>query len=350
MLSSEAEPRIPALDGLRGLAAWIVVLSHVSNTTGLLDRLFGVGGGQLGVMLFFVLSGYLMGALYLDRPFRPAAIREYVVRRLARVAPLYYAIVVLSFVLALFGLTLYPIDLGNIAPHLLLISGVSVLWTIPVEIHFYVLFVGLWWLRARSPEALLLTLCVVVITCFLVQMKADRFATWLPFFIHYFVAGLLITRLPRLAAPAWAWNVLFVVSLALMILLYPQVYIRIFGEQRWLLSVHLLQMWHDPLYLVAIVGLLIAGMNAPLAQTVLSSRPMIAAGATSYAVYLLHMPIITCTARLPWVSTSPFAVLVISAALTIAISTAAHLILERPARRLIRSRFEKNRDPELAPA
>src|ERR1700726_3367243 len=83
----------PELDGLRGLAAYLVVLSHVSNKSNLWDTLFGAGGGQIGVMLFFVLSGYLMGVLYLDRPFTFAEVRAYVVRRIGRVLPLFYLVV-----------------------------------------------------------------------------------------------------------------------------------------------------------------------------------------------------------------------------------------------------------------
>lgn len=51
----------PELDGLRGLAAYIVLVSHASNMTGLWGTLLGNGAGQFGVMLFFVLSGFLMG-------------------------------------------------------------------------------------------------------------------------------------------------------------------------------------------------------------------------------------------------------------------------------------------------
>jgi len=39
------------------------VLSHISNRTHLLDGLFGGGAGEVGVMLFFVLSGFLIGRL-----------------------------------------------------------------------------------------------------------------------------------------------------------------------------------------------------------------------------------------------------------------------------------------------
>ena len=44
---------IPSSDGLRGIAALIVVISHYSNETGVSDGILGWGGGKIGVMLFF---------------------------------------------------------------------------------------------------------------------------------------------------------------------------------------------------------------------------------------------------------------------------------------------------------
>jgi peptidoglycan/LPS O-acetylase OafA/YrhL len=47
-------------------------------------------------MIFFVLSGYLMGFLYLDRPFNSAEVWSYAVHRGARVLPLFYTVVILA--------------------------------------------------------------------------------------------------------------------------------------------------------------------------------------------------------------------------------------------------------------
>ena len=92
---------IAALDGLRGLAAIVVIVSHFTNGSGLFGGAFGHGAGQIGVMLFFCLSGFLMSHLYLDRPFNLDCLAEFTRRRLARIAPLYILVVLVSYALAM---------------------------------------------------------------------------------------------------------------------------------------------------------------------------------------------------------------------------------------------------------
>jgi peptidoglycan/LPS O-acetylase OafA/YrhL len=88
--------RVPALDGVRGLAIALVVLLH----TGL------VPGGWIGVSLFFALSGYLITGLLLGEHDRSSTIRlrSFYRRRLARLAPA--LIVALVGMVALWALTI----------------------------------------------------------------------------------------------------------------------------------------------------------------------------------------------------------------------------------------------------
>ncbi|HVL66369.1 MAG TPA: acyltransferase [Vicinamibacterales bacterium] len=88
-------PRIPALDGVRGVAILLVILFHHTlmrpETT--VDRVF-VGLARLGwsgVDLFFVLSGFLITGLLLDSKGAPHYYRNFYVRRALRIFPLYYA-------------------------------------------------------------------------------------------------------------------------------------------------------------------------------------------------------------------------------------------------------------------
>lgn len=98
---------LPALDGLRGVAILLVVLCHATLPFGWRDAgLFTVAGwdaatplyqGWAGVNLFFVLSGFLIADLLLQKPFdfkKPCA---YLWQRFMRIAPAYYAVLMLLF-------------------------------------------------------------------------------------------------------------------------------------------------------------------------------------------------------------------------------------------------------------
>ena len=141
-----------SLDGLRGLAAYTVVVSHFSNSTGIFGGLFGSGAGQVGVLLFFVLSGFLMGRLYFDRPLSVTRVGDFFRRRFARVVPLYLIVVLASYLwLRWYGIPwpLYGVTGDALLAHLLFVDGTGILWTVPTEIQFYVLFPLFWLFAAR---------------------------------------------------------------------------------------------------------------------------------------------------------------------------------------------------------
>src|SRR5688572_16339952 len=88
--------RYGAVEGLRAAAALLVVLTHVAYWTGYVNAGF-LGGlasrGDLGVAVFFVLSGFLLSRPWLEAAFRgdPAPdARRYAVHRAARLLPGYY--------------------------------------------------------------------------------------------------------------------------------------------------------------------------------------------------------------------------------------------------------------------
>jgi peptidoglycan/LPS O-acetylase OafA/YrhL len=91
--------RIPALDGLRGLAILLVLLWHSVFTFKLeqpwLQRLVNLGGlSWSGVDLFFVLSGFLIGGILLDARESPRYYQTFYIRRAYRILPLYFLVLI----------------------------------------------------------------------------------------------------------------------------------------------------------------------------------------------------------------------------------------------------------------
>jgi peptidoglycan/LPS O-acetylase OafA/YrhL len=86
---------IPALDGVRGLAALLVMIFHFGRAEvpgrGAAAIGFVAQFGWGGVDLFFVLSGFLICGILLDTRDRPGFLRTFYTRRALRIFPLYFA-------------------------------------------------------------------------------------------------------------------------------------------------------------------------------------------------------------------------------------------------------------------
>ena len=111
--------RVPALDGLRGLAILSVLIWHYSNFYEPAAGSFSASVLSLfkttwsGVDLFFVLSGFLIGGILIDNRTAANLWETFYIRRALRILPLYF-LVFFSFVF-LVGLNvtlpwLYPFD------------------------------------------------------------------------------------------------------------------------------------------------------------------------------------------------------------------------------------------------
>jgi peptidoglycan/LPS O-acetylase OafA/YrhL len=167
--SPESGERVyfPELDGMRFIAFLFVYLFHQGVPWHLLARLVGVTvtrrlqeNGGYGVQLFFILSGYLITTLLLREEVRYGriALRAFWVRRILRIWPLYYVIVLIGFFilppfepsfsaqgyLSMLRIHLVPFTLflGNWS--MVLISPIpsdrlSVLWSVCVEEQFYLI-------------------------------------------------------------------------------------------------------------------------------------------------------------------------------------------------------------------
>src|SRR5690348_8127135 len=94
--------RLPTLDGLRALAILLVVphnLNLIATFSGTQVFVSALHRGWIGVQLFFVLSGFLITGFLLDARDAPRYYRSFFVRRALRIFPLYYATLLVLFVL-----------------------------------------------------------------------------------------------------------------------------------------------------------------------------------------------------------------------------------------------------------
>ncbi|MTH35701.1 acyltransferase family protein [Paracoccus limosus] len=290
---TQSGERLDGLTGLRGFAVLVVFLSHSANA-GLLPSYFGMGVGQLGVMLFFILSGFLMSMLYLGQAPRPQVVRRYVAARLGRVLPLFYLIVALSLIATAAGLPWpYPMpDVGAVLMHLFLISGTRELWAVPVEIQFYVIFVGIWWLCHRqggfSHRALWLCLAVLgllfaaqVLAFHLHKMNFVTVFYYTAFFLTGTLIALYRARIMSLHARLadWAPMVLSLIALAAFVAVNPNF------RAGTALGVPI---WADPLIWAAMVLVFLSAMTGSGIFRLLGTPLLMFWGEISYGFYLIH--------------------------------------------------------------
>jgi len=181
--ASRADPlpnlrgHLPVLDGVRGLAILMVLVFHFVGTvppSSSLERaIVGVTKyGSYGVELFFVLSGFLITGILYDSHDHPRYFRNFYIRRLLRVFPLYYGVLALVFFVAplvalLRGPTLdflvdrqawawlYAVNIYIARQGEWSFSYLDHFWSLSIEEHFYFVWPLVVFLLARRPRLLI---------------------------------------------------------------------------------------------------------------------------------------------------------------------------------------------------
>lgn len=307
------KPHYPILDGLRGVAAMIVVTFHLTEPfgTGHLDIL--VNHGYLAVDFFFLLSGFVIGYAYDDR-WPKMTVTEFFKRRIIRLQPmvvlgmtmgaigfyftdstiwpLIHTVPVWKMLLVmLIGYTILPVPLSlDIRGWQEMHPLNSVGWSLFFEYIANILYAV--WIKKFSNTVL--TILVVLAAIALAQLaitngdvsggwtlNAEQVRVGLTRTIYPFFAGLLISRVLK---PAYIINAFLMCSFLLAVVLYMP---RIGG------AAHL---WMNGAYesiCIIIIFPLIVYMGASgVLQNGLEYRICKFLGDISYPLYLVHYPLV----------------------------------------------------------
>ena len=140
---------IPSLDGLRAVSILLVLISHLDGTRGFPTWFSSLGDtGNLGVRIFFVISGFLITTLLLkefDKTGR-ISLRTFYLRRMFRIFPAFYVFALVIAVCQFAGwIRLLPGDLlhgltytmNYHFPHGWFMAHI---WSLSVEEQFYILW------------------------------------------------------------------------------------------------------------------------------------------------------------------------------------------------------------------
>lgn len=155
--------RVPSLDFLRALAIGLVVTAHTVLAYGPTPALKPLQRGGTGVVLFFLLSGWLLGGQLFRELKRRRSIDlpRFWYRRWLRTLPAYYAVLFLTFLQQCVATSSpniqwqYLLFLQNYFP----MPYFTISWSLCVEEHFYlligpVLLLMFFYPRWRAPTLL----------------------------------------------------------------------------------------------------------------------------------------------------------------------------------------------------
>jgi len=328
-----------AIDGLRGLAALIVVASHASNMgLHLIPGLSLAGTGKYGVYLFFVISAFLLTFQWLQAPpggpGTAGALGRYMVRRVLRIYPLYAVVLVLGWLLPR-GLGV-PMDGPAVWTHLTLREGRDIYWSVPVEFKYYLVIPLVAWLLASrlSPlwKWLALTLSVLLSLWMfppsLSPLNSIALGDYLPVFICGSAAAWVCRAGVFPASSAAGGAARFVPDLmlgALMAATVPAV-LQVLGAQAPLDLLHRQFLAWGVFWSLVLLCVLRGWLPAWAAA--LRWPPLQACGRWCFGIYLLHMPALYLAKRLPL---PEFSQGWVGLAIALAVAAFAHLLIERPA-------------------
>ncbi len=330
----------PDIDGLRALSIGAVVIYHAFPEV--------LRSGFVGVDIFFVISGFLIGGL-ISAELAAGTFRfqRFYARRVRRLYPA--LALVLGFTVWVGWNVMTPDEFRLLGRHVLAASlfvsnfplmgeigyfdpeGHSKpllhLWSLGIEEQFYLLWPALAVLTRRSRRGFLAMTVVVALVTFVLNVASPSpaeafYAPWTRFW--ELTAGVLVAHLPwRASAPART-----IACAAGLVMIVVAASIDLPGFPGWWAALP-----------VAGAALVIAsGPDTVPSRWLLASRPAVFVGKISYPLYLWHWPLLAFT----WIACGAFpsrSLVCAMVAASIVLAWLTYVLVEKPVRFGIRSRW-----------
>ena len=359
--------RLASLDGLRGLAAlsififhgWLYTMPKPSATDRSTVGDYAVHELRLGLVLFFVLSGFL-----LCRPWFAAALEErrppdlgrYVRARAARILPAYYVALLGSIVLlwgldgtpglrlpppgelplfAFFGQNLSPGTVMKLNPPM---------WTLAVEMSFYAVLPAIGWLalrlkpRRRSQALIPLALIAVGIVynwSIAGQGLSMTFSKTLAAMLPYFALGMLAALVAHQRTIDMRCKRTLVATGVLLVLIDAAT--KAAAPANGVDMTMLFSIMRD---MPSAVGfaLIVGALSIAPRSAALGGRMLAGLGTISYGFYLWHVPVLMVMRGYGLLPLDPVLGTLVALVPALAVSALSWFAFERPVLRWTKRR------------
>jgi peptidoglycan/LPS O-acetylase OafA/YrhL len=371
---------LPAVEGMRACAAMGVVLTHVAFQTGTSGGVIGrlLHRFDLAVAVFFALSGFLLwrghAAAARELRHRPAT-GHYLRSRLVRIMPGYLVAVVVILTLlpeanhASSTVWLANLTLTQVYVPLTLTAGLTQMWSLSVEVSFYLALPILAFLAYRLPVRLRVPAIAAVAVLSLGwgllpihTAEGVNFLNWPPAYASWFAAGMLLAEWTvspaekgRLGWPHRVarnpWMIYSIALVAYLISASPlagpkDLVPATLGQFVVRTSMGAIVAW------ALLAPLVLDRPGTP--HRILGSRIMVTLGRWSYGLFIWHLAALVMV--FPMVGTFMFngdliVVFVLTTVLGFAMAAVSYALIESPCRNALR-RWEyrrSNRDGTVPP-
>lgn len=341
--------RIPSLDGLRAISISLVVVGHWAELRYHSD----IAGAfaNLGVRIFFIISGYLITTLLLKEYGKTSTIelREFYARRAYRILP-----AAMAFMLPVFVIYWAQLRWYHMAAAALYLANFDFahpwflghLWSLSVEEQFYFLWPGVVkkWFRYRAAilAGVVAFAPVYRVACHLAGLHGQADETF-PAVADVLAIGCLLAIVERRIStlrslntrkmgPSPPTSILKIKPAWATLMIVPVVMVPVYvGVLRFHITALLLFfLW--PVMHLSIAGLLLHVVQRP--YWILNVRPVAWLGKISYSLYLWQQVFVFGKHARPWYG----------AVFALGMASASYYLVEQPTLRLRERRWAERRE------
>jgi peptidoglycan/LPS O-acetylase OafA/YrhL len=335
--------RIPSLDGARAVSILLVIAAHLIPNFSV-PLLWRVDYGNLGVRVFFVISGFLITTLLLREQERAGeiSIRSFYLRRFFRIVPVYYTFLLVMAILIPTGLILASYTAlipaaGFVSNYWFVMGTLGHTWSLSVEEQFYLIWPGALVLLGIGRTRYV---CIALLFTAPIFRELQYEGVWptkaMSAFESVCDALAIGCLLAMLRAKLWESRIYRIVVGSPLAVIAPVIALGLMAAMP---SSDIVRAFALSLLNVGIALCLDHYMRYPksMGGIALNSSPVVWIGTISYSLYLWQQPWHFNTLRLPWY-------IKVAGAFVCAVSS--YYLIEQPFLKL-RLRLTQGRAPRM---